>query len=148
MFVLQATKTFTDEPIDARAKLILKWLLPDDLYKKVKDGEKLQNICVHLENMKYNGYLRLFEVDMSIVKDYMTPTSWSLFQDFQNKREKDTWICPHCSVACGKDTVRWKCMRCLFWFHPACTQPKIIKTNTETNCEITYDLCFCCLFAI
>lgn len=145
--ILAPTKTFTDEPIDVKTKLVLQWIMSDKLYQ-AKAEEKIQNICILLNKMKYNGYLRLFEIDMSIVKKYMTDTSWTLFKDFEEKRKNDEWICPHCELMCKKDQVRWKCLRCLYWYHFDCSQPKEIKAKIISGGVDTYNLCFGCFFGM
>jgi hypothetical protein len=107
--------------------------------------------------MKFNGYLRFLEINMDIVKNLMTETSLTMYEDFMEKHSKDSWICPTCTSPCNPNHQRWKCLRCLFWFHNKCANPKTLKRNfaqaasqfsdTEKASE-NYVLCFSCFFSL
>lgn len=140
-------KPFEDEPVEMQVSMILKWIFAGDKYEKIMTGsEKLTNITTRLEKMKYNGYLRLFEIDMNIVKEYMTDSSWILYQDFKKKRERDAWKCPLCTLILEQNASNWKCHRCLFHFHEKCSKP--MKTKLNGNSGESISLCSTCLFAL
>lgn len=133
-------KPFKYESDEMRISLILKWIFAFNSRQDILSGtEKITNITSHLNRMKYNGYLRLFEIDMNIFKDRMTDTSWSLFQDFKSKHQGDAWKCPQCSLIFLENISKWKCERCLFFYHEKCA----IKQNEEINV-----LCDSCFFSL
>lgn len=132
-------KSFAEETTASKIDITFKWIFPNG--HECKDGKKMQNICMHLTSMTANGYLRLFEIDMTVMKDYMTETSWTLFRNFQEKHMHDPWICSHCNANCNDNENRWKCLRCLLWFHAACSKPQIISSSgNKTN------YCLTCFF--
>lgn len=140
-------KPFADEPVKIRIAMVLKWILASDKHDNILSGEeKLTNITVRLGKMKFNGYLRLFEIDMNIIKDYMTDSSWTLYKDFEKKHKKDAWKCPQCSLIFEKSASKWKCHRCLFYFHNKCSKPMQTKLNENSGEGIP--LCNSCFFAL
>lgn len=142
-------KPFRVESEDIKITMILKWILGSGstAYDGIlNEKSKISNITVLLEKMKFNGYLRLFEVDMNILKKYMTESSWILFEDFKTKREKDTWKCPQCTTLFVQNTLKWNCDRCLFSYHEKCTKERKIKC--KKNFGEDYSLCDSCFFAL
>lgn len=140
-------KAFTNESEDTKISMILKWIFGPDSYEGILNGKvKINNITVRLEKMKFNGYLRLFEVDMSIILNRMTVSSWTLFNDFKTKRQNDAWKCPQCTSMFAQNTLKWKCQRCLFWYHEKCTKERKIKC--KENLDEDYSLCDSCFFAL
>lgn len=136
-------KPFRDEPILKRAELMLKWILGDENFENILNGtKKITNITVLLNNMKYNGYLRLFGLDLDIMKIYITESSFILLQDFKLKHKEDKWICPQCQSFLEKQ-CRWQCDRCLFWHHEKCSQPKDMRSPCSN-----YRLCLACFFIL
>lgn len=137
-------KSFGKETIENQISLIVKWIYGADKASEgvLNGANKIVNITMHLEKMNYNRYLRLFEVDMEVVRKYMSVSSWTLFEDFKKKHLQDIWICPHCSTFL-EQTIKWKCERCLFWYHEKCTKAQKIANSNE---NIT--LCNACLFAL
>lgn len=144
--IFKRKKPFVEESNGIQIELILKWL-------KIPQTDKLEirNITTYLSAMKFNGYLRLFEIDMLIVKPLMTDISWELFEDFQSKHLNDVWMCPICDLPCKSDSTRWKCVRCLYWYHNACAKPQLVTKNSQnvTLFDVvveTYELCLSCFF--
>lgn len=129
--ILAAPVPFSSESDENKLKLMLMWLLPKNQYESVLYGGSIQNVKIHLENMKFNGYLRIFKADFSLLKEKMSLTSWKSFIDFEQKRKKDKWICPTCTNFCDDIIERWKCARCLFYFHDKCSQS---RTNNILIC--------------
>lgn len=122
-------KAFKDESDKIKISMILKWIFGFDSYENIISGkEKIKNIMVRLQKMGFNGYLRLFEIDMSIIKDFMSESSWILFEDFKSKRQLDEWKCPHCSSLFSSDSMKWKCDRCLFWHHVKCAKAILVSS--------------------
>lgn len=136
--ILFTPLTFHEESESNKVNRILSWLLPKSEYARITNGELLRNVAMYLEKMKFHGYLRIFEVEHEGLKPYMTDTSWKLFLDFKNQRESDLWICPLCNKICDHVENRWKCMRCLFFFHVDCRKP--FKEQER--------FCFDCVFAV
>lgn len=91
--------------------------------------------------MSSNGYLRIFEIDLDIIKKYMTETSLILFLDFKEKRQNDAWICPLCQDIATVMQQRWKCARCLFFIHTSCAKPKYSNWNADSLEHFCFD-CF------
>lgn len=87
-------KPFESESTADKVSLILKWIFGSKSHEKIVSGEKIANITTLLERLQFNSYLRLFEIDMNIMKVHMTENSWILFTDFKKKRENDKWKCP------------------------------------------------------
>lgn len=94
--------------------------------------------------MKFNGYLRLFEIDMNILMDRMANSSKLLFEDFKNKRKSDAWKCPQCLSLLAEDSKKWKCDRCLFWHHEKCAKAKQVKRPAKPDAL----LCTSCFFVL
>lgn len=123
----------------AQIALIFRWILQSDNQQEQTD--EIKNITLHLKNMPLNGYLRIFELDFDIVKKCMSDTSWILFLDFKEKRQNDSWICPHCKKFATVMEQRWKCDRCLFFFHTNCTKPQYTNFTASTFENFCFD-CF------
>lgn len=103
-------KPFKDESQEAKVSIILKWIFgPVSLEGIITGKKKITNFTIQLENMKFNGYLRLFEIDTNIL-------------------------------------LKWKCERCLFWYHGKCTKERKIKRKEIPGDE--YSLCDSCFFAL
>lgn len=128
--------TFDKESGINKLKLLLSWFLPKSECEEVKKGKIIQNISTHLKEMKSNGYLRIFAVDYEILKPCMSNTSWTLFLNFKKQRENDAWICPLCQLYFNESAVRWRCERCMFYFHGNCCKPQ----GTDEK------FCFKCFF--
>lgn len=140
-------KPFTDETEEAKLSMILKWIFGIDSYEGILiRNEKITNITTRLDNMKFNGYLRLFEIETNTLKSHMTQSSTVLFEDFKKKHEKDAWKCPQCSKILQPNHLKWKCARCLHWYHEKCIKERKIKRQENTSEE--YALCNSCLFKL
>lgn len=127
--------------------MILKWIFGLESSENIISGkEKIKNITVRLSKMRFNGYLRLFEIDMNIFNDFMSESSWTLFEDFKSKRRLDAWKCPQCSSLFMESSLKWKCDRCLFWHHEKCAKARLIKQIEESVSE--FSLCDSCFFAL
>lgn len=139
-----ARKPYQQESDDGKIMLLLKWIMQDEPYEQILSGQQvIKNITIQLNKMNYNGYLRLFDIELNILKNYMSDTSWNSLQDFASKRRSDSWVCPHCKHLFVSNEVKWRCERCLFWYHRMCAQPK------ELHGENTiFILCFSCLFEL
>lgn len=131
--VISSSIPFIKETDIKKVTRALGWLLPSSERTSAINGILIQNIRMHLEEMKQNGYLRLFEIDDKILKPYMSETSWKVFLDFKEKREKDCWICPRCNEFCDHCNQEkcWKCVSCLFYFHTNCCKP---QTQEQLQC--------------
>lgn len=139
------SKVFIDEDEETQIKLILKWVLQTEMRADVLDkNEKIRNITTYLEKMKYNGYLRLLDIDLNMIKNYFTPASWALLEQYLKAHGNDKLICPQCKQCFGPADIKWKCERCLFWNHQNCTKPKTIKNGSGANSN----LCFSCFFSL
>lgn len=138
-------KPFKNESDQMKIPMILKWIFGLDPYENIISGkEKIKNITVQLSKMGFNGYLRLFEIDMNILKDFISESSWTLFEDFKSKRRLDAWKCPQCSSLFSKNSLKWKCERCLFWHHEKCAKARNIKQKEEPTSQVS--LCDSCFF--
>lgn len=136
-------KPFWAESVEIQISMILGWIFRSESYQAVLDREdKIKNITSYLRSMRFNGYLRLFEVDMHIIKDRMTEPSWILFQDFKGKHEKDVCKCPLCTYDFVNDSVKWKCSRCLFYFHEKCSKGRKVSQDVNNEGYILCDTCF------
>lgn len=136
-----------DEADEIKISIILKWIHGSDSHEDILTGKgKMKNITFLLGRMKYNGYLRLFEIDMSSVKNHMTGTSWTLFEDFKSKHKEDAWKCPQCSSFFVANLPKWKCDRCLLWHHEACTKARNIRQDGKSSGD--YSLCESCFFGL
>lgn len=139
-------KAFNDETDEMKISIILKWIFGLESYENVINGkEQIKNITVRLNKMKFNGYLRLFEIDMNILKGFMSECSWKLFEDFKSKHELDSWKCAQCTSLFKSGSMKWKCDRCRFCYHEKCTQAKKIQRK-ELQSE--YSLCNSCFFGL
>lgn len=138
-------KSFEEEPVQIKISLIVKWIYGSETFEAILLGkEKITNIETRLESMKFNGYLRLFEVDKNMLYDLMTDNSKILFEDFETKRKGDAWKCPHCSSIFGQGIAKWKCVRCLFWYHEKCAKPMQVKLSGVRD----KFLCNSCFFSL
>lgn len=138
-------KPFEEEPEETKISLIMKWIYGSEKFAAILHGkEKITNVQTRLESMKFNGYLRLFEIDKDMLYDLMTANSKILFKDFESKRKGDAWKCPHCSSIFGQGIAKWKCARCLFWYHEKCAKPKQVKRSAIRDAT----LCNSCFFSL
>lgn len=139
-----ARKSFAAESNNSKVSLVLKWIMQGDPYAEILSGkEVIKNITIHLDKMNYNGYLRLFDIDLHVLKNYMTEASWILLQDYASKHKNDAWVCPLCKLIFKLNEYKWRCARCLFWYHGECSKPKkLCEENTG------YILCLSCLFEL
>lgn len=136
-------KRFKDESNDAKISMIIKWILTSGSHEGILSGaEKITNIPTRLKAMKFNGYLRLWEVDTNILKNFMSESSWTLLTDFKTKHKDDAWKCPHCNSFFAHDQVKWRCERCIFFYHEKCAKERKIKGIEG------YSLCDSCFFAL
>lgn len=138
-------KRFEDESVEAKISMILKWIFGSDPHDGILSGvEKISNITTRLTKMKYNGYLRLCEVDTNMLMNSMTETSRILFNDFKTKHKDDEWKCPLCNFIFTHNQmeVKWKCERCIFFYHEKCAKKREIKGKVE------YSLCDSCFFLL
>lgn len=105
--------------------------------------EVVQNITLHLSAMLHNGYLRiLHDVDMQLMQVFLSETSCTLFEQFKKDHLNDGWICPLCTHFFGASDSKWKCSRCLFFFHTFCTMGHAFDNDVGTK----YLLCGSCAF--
>lgn len=139
-------RPYEDESDQKKVEIISKWVLIGNFDNILNGTTKITNITTHLENMHYNGYLRLFGIDLCIIQRYMTDNSWILLEDFKQKHKNDKWICPQCQQILEQNTSTWQCGRCLFWHHENCSQPKVIKR--QQNSDLTDFLCLACFFVL
>lgn len=109
-------------------------------------NEKITNIGMRLENMKFNGYLRLFETNTTVLMECMTESSRILFNDFKIKRHGDEWKCPQCTFMFEPNALKWKCDRCLFFYHHKCALQR--KVNRKEKLKGEYSLCPSCFFKL
>lgn len=134
--------SFEKECVENKIHIILRWIFGLDSYENVLKGkEKITNFSIRLDNMQCGRYLRFFEIDMSIMKDYLTENSWRLFNDFKLKRQADAWKCRFCAVIFNEKKMYWKCARCLLQFHQKCSKARSVKVKGDE-----YSLCDTCLF--
>lgn len=139
-----AREPFEKESDEVKISIVLKWIMQQEPCADILSGkEVIKNIVAYLDKMNYNGYLRLFDIDLNLLKTYMTSISWSLLQDYASKHKNDLWVCPHCKLIFKGNDVKWRCERCLFWYHENCAQPKKL-----TGQDGSYILCFTCLFGL
>lgn len=137
-------KPFAKESRSKQLEIVLKWFLDADSVKNVLNGTMtIQNITEHLEKMKFNGYTRLFDIDLSILKEYLTERSFTLLNAFKIRRKADSCICPQCTFHIEVYDTKWNCERCLFWWHGSCSQFKEV-TNSDNN----YKLCYGCFWEL
>lgn len=66
-----SVKTFIDEPEKNQIELILKWIVEPAMLSDILGGnQQIRNITVLLEGMRFNGYLRLFDINLSMIREY------------------------------------------------------------------------------
>lgn len=158
-------KTFMEECKEKQIEMTLKWIVnPTELADILNGNNQIRNITSLLDNLQFNGYLRLFEIDTSkikkkidlsdcdklitscdsyfdvdlgIIEKYFTPVSWTMLGNYKTNHKNDTWICPQCRRHFGRADGKWKCERCLFWYHETCSRPKKVKRSNT-------DAYFCC----
>lgn len=143
--IFKAPKTFSAETQSNKAKLILEWILNDELSEDILNGnQKVQNIMFYLDKMKNHDYLRLFEdVDLGLIKRFLTTSSWILLQDFKKKHINDKWTCQKCNSFLKQNQKIWQCEKCLFWFHGKCMASQTIKDKNSVDETL---MCFQCFF--
>lgn len=142
-----APKSYREEPTQKKAELLLKWISNNGSLDGILNGTtKITNITTKLKDMKYNGYLRLFDIDLTIIKTFMSENSWILLQDFKLKHKQDKWMCPQCHLFLEQDSSTWQCDRCLFWHHEKCSSPKEIRR--QENLGLPFRLCLACFFVL
>lgn len=136
---------FAEESTEVKMSMILKWICDSESYADILRGKKkLTNITTQLKSMRFNGYLRLFEIDMSCIMDVMTQTSQTLFEDFKNTHKADAWKCPICSTFFVQNSSKWKCCRCLYWYHDRCTKERKVRREGKAG----FSLCDSCFFVL
>lgn len=136
---------FAEESPEVKMSMILKWVCGSGSNGDILSGnKKLTNITALLNSMKFNGYLRLFEIDMNPVMDLMTDSSKILYEDFKNSHKEDAWKCPICSAFFVQNCTKWKCCRCLFRYHERCTKERTVTREAGPG----FSLCDSCFFML
>jgi rubredoxin len=136
-------KAYIDEPDIAKIKIILNWMKQQKIDEILSGKEVIQNITVHLFSMQHNGYLRiLHDVDMNLIKVYLSETSRILFEQFKQDHLSDGWICPMCTKHFGLSDSKWKCSKCLYVYHNSCAIGHAFDNVDNT----IYLLCSSCAF--
>lgn len=131
-------KTFMDECKEKQIKLVLKWIVePTELSDILSGNQQIRKITYLLDGMLFNGYLRLFDIDLSMIKKYFTPISWTMLESYKANHKDDNWVCPQCRRHFKSADGKWKCERCLFWYHEKCSKPQEAKRSDS-------DVLFCC----
>lgn len=156
-------QTFMEESKENKIEMTLKWIVePTEFADIISGKEQIRNITSLLDNMRFNGYLRLFEIDISMIRKkidfsdcnrtyfdvdlgmvekYFTPVSWTMLENFKANHKDDKWMCPQCRRHFGRADGKWKCERCLLWYHEKCSQPKQVK---RSDAGVLF--CFSCFF--
>lgn len=123
--------------------MILNWMKLQKIDEILSGKEVVQNITQHLSAMQHNGYLRiLHDVDINLIKVFLSQTSCTLFEQFKQSHLNDGWICPACRKFFGQTDSKWKCSRCLYFFHNFCTIGHAFDIDDNTK----YLLCGTCVF--
>lgn len=142
--VIDQPKTFIEEDENTQRKLILEWLLNSPVDEYLHKHKTIDNITLLLENMKANGYLRIIQnIDLEIIKEYCSETSWEMIETFRENRTGDELKCSQCSDN-FENINFWKCMRCFHVYHSKCCASKIITRKENEQ----YSLCTGCFFQI
>jgi rubredoxin len=135
-------KSYANEPDIEKIKMVLNWLRLSDKIEDIMSGkQQVQNITELLTDMHYNRYLRIVhDIDLNLIKVFLSETSWMLLQQFKTHHFNDGWICPSCKKYFQMLDSKWKCSRCLFFYHSLCAMGHAYAMNNNT----TYLLCGIC----
>ena len=133
---------FLSQPQPVRIKIILSWLLNEEPREEILNGsKKISNILLHVNGMKFNSYLRLFNDDhMAWLQGFLTESSWELLKDFKANHSDDKWICPKCEKHIQKDY--WQCDICLICYHNNCA-----KNYSVSHFGVDFYACSTCFIA-
>lgn len=64
-----SVKTFMDESKEKQIDLALKWIVEPGTLPDILGGTRqIKNISCLLDDMRFNGYLRLFDIDLSMIR--------------------------------------------------------------------------------
>lgn len=126
---------FRDETPKNQAQLVLTWIFGDANAARYLGGETINRIPTHLSKMKCNGYLRILNnVNLLILKEYCSQTSWELLQSYKEEHGDDELFCFHCEKVITQGEGLWTCDRCFKVFHTVCHDPKMFNNNTNVAC--------------
>lgn len=131
-----------------QSALILKWITGKTLSNDILNGsDKLRNISIYLDLLKTQGrrtYLRLKDVNIDLIKEYLSVCSWDLLLDFLKKIIDELNVCHVCKVELQNinDEI-FKCSRCLLYYHEKCENGRKLD---NLGLSSQYFICKNCFF--
>lgn len=135
------------ETENIQSAFVLKWLTGEIPSNILNGSEKLRNISVYLDRLKKQGsrtYLRLQEVKLEVIKEYLSDCSWDLLIDFVKKNIDELNVCHVCEVELHNiNNEIFKCSRCLLYYHERCKEGQ--KLN-DLDLSSQYFICKNCFF--
>lgn len=128
-----------------KVKTILTWIMNDIPNESVMNHtRKIDTIQFHLNNIPNNAYMRLFEeVDVNILKEYLSEKAWCELQNFKAEHQNDMWHCHICFAVLSKRKLLIMCDKCMLWFHQTCLRKQSNLKGVAFNRKVFF--CNSCL---
>lgn len=139
-------QTFFEGSVCEQTKIILSWIMginEDEANEYIMNEVQIQNIDFYLEKIKkLNLHLRLLKVDRSLVRNYITGTSWIVLETFMEQHKEDAQHCDQCTLVISVNSNFFVCQKCLLLFHHICNQQHILTFDNNQQ----HVICSECFF--
>lgn len=126
---------------------MMKWLTGEFPNNDILDeSKKLRNISFYLDQLKKQGsrsYLRLMDINVEVIKQYLSECSWNLLEDFLRKNKHELNVCHVCKFELLNNNGIFKCSRCLLYYHDECEDR---QTLNDSDLSGQYLICKNCYF--
>lgn len=130
---------FLKKPRQERDKLILSWILPDDLVERAILGEKIGHKEI-VSQAQLSPSLLDDNVNWASVQHFFTKPAWTKVSNMMTELEKTPgWKCG----ACHQDLLSASivCEACLVWYHLKCSGLHAVPKRTEWFCRLCFAAC-------
>ncbi|CAH0553152.1 unnamed protein product [Brassicogethes aeneus] len=123
-------QSFAKRPSSEKKLLILKWLIPR-YYMEVFN--KNRSIEADDINIDIPHSILDDNVNISIIEEFCTHSSWSKITSTLNEKSKLPWFCARCAKQLSPASII--CENCLMWYHTGCVGLKKVPKKKIWFCK-------------
>lgn len=127
---------FIRESTDNKKQILLGWLIGEkNVEKHMKEStSQIKNVEGYLETLEKDGrHLRLSRVDLSIIRDYLTNTSWVFLHKYLENHANDENVCDRCTFKLKNNENNFLCQRCLLKYHNICEGLQTVSVRSQQD---------------
>lgn len=129
---------FDEETLEARAQIALKWMLNvNTLDRDILNGNKKISDMAHILKKEHpNRYLRVLQnVDLEILREYITETSFDFINDLKETTKNNSFICPTCNFVINQtnEVDEFQCDKCFLFYHRKCSEVYKISSKFTSS---------------